>query len=144
MWHDVLFVLWCTHHNRNNISYIICVYICIYIESESMCKRTFGGLLGANESSCWCPSAASPCGAAGRLCAGTPCGTVRRRTACSRCACASAWSGWSFGWTLFRTLGTCEVFRLREMGRDTKQIGLVTCWRWRYEFTVSQIYCLVW
>ena len=49
----------------------------------------------------------------GRPCAGTASRRVRRRTACSRCACACAWSGWTTGWTPSRTPRTCAASHLQ-------------------------------
>lgn len=69
------------------------------------------------------PRGDSPDDGAGPPCAGRTDRRVRIRRACSPCACACAWSGWSFGWRLSGRRCICAASHLqREQIKSIKQL----------------------
>lgn len=58
--------------------------------------------------------AASLCASADLLFSGSLSHTCRSRKVCSRCVSCCAWWGWSSGWTLSRTPGTCAASHLEK------------------------------
>lgn len=55
------------------------------------------------------------------LYAGSPWNKCHIQTVWSLCVSCCGWSGWSFGWTLYHTLGTCGAFHLQNRTHTHKQ-----------------------
>lgn len=66
------------------------------------------------------------------LCAGSPWNKCHIRRVWSPCASCCGWWGWSSGWTLCRTLGTCAAFPLQRRAQSLWKELRIPFWQnWR-------------